>query len=283
MLDAETPPPPPAIDYDHVWFEYPAAGLRALHRPVLENVTLRVEPGVRLGVLGPNGGGKTTLLKLAMGVLQPTRGRVRVFGRDPQRATRDGLLGFVPQRTDAELAFPLSVRQVVELGAWRHPPRAAARAAARTLDLVGAADLAERPVGKLSGGQLQRVLIARALAAGARVLLLDEPTVGIDVVGQKLFADLLTKLHDELDLTIVLVSHDLRAIAAGCDRIACLSRRLHSHTSPEGLTPQVLAEVFEHDVNAVFGNVHVHAHPADECPHNDHDHDHRHGDGHEHH
>jgi ABC-type Mn2+/Zn2+ transport system ATPase subunit len=114
--------------------------------------------------------------------------------------------------------------------------------------------------------------------------LLDEPTVGIDVAGQQKFADLLRTLHDRLGLTIMIVSHDIRTIAAGCDRVACLSRTLHSHTAPEGLTPKVLAEVFSHDVAAIFGDVHVDAHLARECPedshaHHDcgHDHGHDHG------
>jgi len=265
----------PAIEFDHVWFSYPPGGMRETPRSVLEDVTLRVALGQRLGIVGPNGGGKTTLLRLSVGLLEPTRGRVRVLGRGPAEACRAGLVGFVAQRSDAELAFPLSARQAVELGAWRSLSREARDRSARALDLVGATDWAERPVGKLSGGQLQRVLIARAIAAGARILLLDEPTVGVDVVGQELFSKLLDHVHQELGLTIVIVSHDLRAIAAGCDAIACLSERhIHTHTSPDGLTPQVLAEVFEHDVAARFGDVHVHAHAAEECPEPYHGHDH---------
>lgn len=151
------------------------------------------------------------------------------------------------------------------------------------MSLLGIADLADRPVGKLSGGQFQRTLIARALAVGARVLLLDEPTVGIDVTGQRRFAELLTSLRDRLGVTIVVVSHDLRTIAAASDRVACLSRTLHSHVAPEGLTPAVLAEVFRHDVEGVFGEVHVDAHPAADCDdpahHHHHHHDHAKGGG----
>ncbi|MEX2217784.1 MAG: hypothetical protein WD749_03410, partial [Phycisphaerales bacterium] len=134
--------------------------------------------------------------------------------------------------------------------------------------------------------------IARALASRPRLLLLDEPTVGIDIAGQQRFSALLRTLHERLGLTIIVVSHDIRTIAAGSDRVACLSRTLHSHTAPEGLTPAVLAEVFSHDVAAIFGDVHVDAHLARECPdpahphahgpgcdhgHDDHDHDPAHG------
>jgi zinc transport system ATP-binding protein len=144
---------------------------------------------------------------------------------------------------------------------------------------VGLGDLAERPIGALSGGQLQRALIARALACTPKLLVLDEPTVGIDAAGQAQFAELLTTVHQQLGLTLLIVSHDLRAIAAGCDRVACLSCRLHSHTSPQGLTPAVLAELFSHDVAGLAGigavggagaglaGMHIHAHGPDEpCP-----------------
>jgi ABC-type Mn2+/Zn2+ transport system ATPase subunit len=213
-------------------------------------------------------------------------GSIRVFGLSPDEAKRRRLIGYVPQKTEAELAFPLSVRQVVRMsaGAGLHPWRGLSRDqrddVEQALEVVGAADLAERPIGKLSGGQLQRVMIARALACRPRLLLLDEPTVGIDPAGQQRFAELLRSLHDRLGLTIVVVSHDLRTIVAGCDRVACLSRSLHSHGTPEGLTPRVLAEVFSHDVAAIFGDVHVDAHLARECPdpgHEPHHHEHVHG------
>jgi ABC-type Mn2+/Zn2+ transport system ATPase subunit len=109
------------------------------------------------------------------------------------------------------------------------------------------------------------VLIARALAQKPRILLLDEPTVGIDPAGQQQFGAFLASLVRQEGLTLMVVSHDIRTIAAGCDRIACLSRTLHSHVSPEGLTPRVLAEVFRHDVAAIFGDVHVDAHAAHAC------------------
>lgn len=259
-------PSPSAVEYDRVTFAYPPRG-----RTVLENISLRVPAGGRLGIFGPNGGGKTTLLKITLGLLKGHSGQVRVFGRDPGEARQEGLIGYVPQRVEAELAFPLSVRQVVAMGVqrglpcWKRLPKASVERVERVIGLVGAADFADRPIGRLSGGQLQRVMIARALAANPKILLLDEPTVGIDVAGQQRFAELLELVHRELALTIVIVSHDLRAIAAGCDRIAVLSRTLHSHVAPHGLTPQLLAEVFSHDVASVLGDVHVHAHLAEEC------------------
>lgn len=253
---------------DDVSYVYPRA-----ESPALEGVSLRVAPRERLGILGPNGGGKSTLLKLILGLLPVQRGRVEVCGRSPARARREGLIGYVAQRAETTLGLPISVRHSVELAAtWRRPwPGAAPSTRAfveQTLELVGAADYAGKPVGALSGGQLQRALIARALCARPRVLALDEPTVGIDAAGQQRFAELLERIHRERGVTVLVVSHDLRAIAAGCDRVACLARRLHSHTSPQGLTPQVLAELFTHDlafIPSASGAVHVHAHAAAQC------------------
>jgi ABC-type Mn2+/Zn2+ transport system ATPase subunit len=183
------------------------------------------------------------------------------------------VIGYVPQRIEAELDFPLTVRQVVALPAtlglraWERVPPETEGHIDESLRVVGMLERARSPIGRLSGGQLQRVMIARALACSPRVLVLDEPMVGIDVAGQQQFASLLERLHGEMGLTIVVVSHDIRTVAAGCDRVACLSRTLHSHTAPAGLTPEVLAEVFRHDVAAIFGgDLHVHAHAAGACP-----------------
>lgn len=295
-----SPPSPSssaAIEFDRVSFTYPGA-----LTPALAEISLRVEVGERLGILGPNGGGKSTLIKLALGLLKPSSGTLRVCGLSAADARQRGLIGYVPQRTDAELALPVSAREVVTLGAaWRTPSFSRTPAAIRDrvehmLHLVGAETFAHRPVRTLSGGQLQRVLIARALAAEVRILALDEPTVGIDAVGQQKFAELLDRVHREYNadaantpssatasrvrqqpaipglpdgLTILIISHDIRAIAAGSDRVACLAGRLHSHTSPRGLTPQVLAELFAHDLAGLPGalhGMHLHAHgPMDPC------------------
>lgn len=268
----------PAVEYEHVTFAYP--GQRGEGgRNAIENISLAVNEGERLGVLGPNGGGKSTLLKLTLGLLGGYRGTIRIFGETPSDARRKRLIGYVPQRNEAELAFPLSVRQVVEMSAavgvpaWRGLDAERRAAASRAMAVVGAESLAETPIGRLSGGQVQRVMIARALASRPRLLLLDEPTVGIDPAGQQQFARLLSRLHDQLRLTVIVVSHDIRTVALGCDRIACLARTLHSHVSPQGLTPQLLADVFRHDVAAIFGDVHVDAHSAGAC----HDPSHQHG------
>lgn len=261
----------PGITISAVGYRYAAAEADAL-----QDISLRIEPGERLGILGPNGGGKSTLLKLILGLLPIQRGEILIGGYTPEQARRQGMIGYVPQKLEAELGLPISARQVIALGAaWRKPPWKSIRADSeltaridRAIELVGATGYAERPIGALSGGQVQRVLIARALAAESRILALDEPTVGIDASGQQRFADLLTRIHTELRPTIMIISHDIRAIAAGSDRVACLARRLHLHTSPEGLTPQVLGELFAHDLAGLPGGLrgmHIHAHSAGEC------------------
>lgn len=269
---------PPAVEYRGVSFTYRGPGGES-ERAALENITLEVREGERLGVLGPNGGGKSTLLKLTLGLLSGYQGEIRVFGLSPEQARRRRLVGYVPQRSEAELRFPLSVRQVVAMGAtvgllpWSGPSRAQKEVIETSMRAVGVDVLSSRPIGDLSGGQFQRVLIARALASRPRILILDEPTVGVDPAGQQQFAALLNALHATFRLTLIIVSHDIRTIAAGCDRVACLSRTLHSHTGPEGLTPSVLAEVFRHDVAAIFGDVHVDAHSASTCHDPSHSHD----------
>jgi zinc transport system ATP-binding protein len=221
----------------------------------LEDVTMHIEAGCNLGIIGPNGGGKTTLLKIILGLLDGYGGTVSVAGLDPRQVCRRGdVVGYVAQRPQFEQRFPVSVRQVVRMGLagktgplrpHRREDRQHVEHLLAELDLT---DLAGRAIGDLSGGQQQRAFIARALAAKPRILLLDEPLVGIDVAGQRQFAHLIHRLHDTLGLTIVVVSHDLRAVAGSCGKVAVLSRRIHYHDSPDGLTSELLAEIFRHDI-----------------------------------
>lgn len=256
----------PAISFKGVSYTYPS-GLDA----AVESVSLEVQPGERLGILGPNGGGKTTLIRLLIGLLSPSHGSIRVFGESPAEARRHGAVAYVAQRLEAELTFPMRAEQVVRMGALRglgpfeRLSGERLQLVERAIEVTGVGPFATNPIGTLSGGQVQRVMIARALAANPRILVLDEPTIGVDPAGQIQFSRLLKSARDRFSLTIVIVSHDVKAIAAGCDRVACLSRTLHSHIAPSGLTPQVLAEVFQHDVAAFFGDVHVDAHTAAEC------------------
>ncbi|MCE9591689.1 MAG: metal ABC transporter ATP-binding protein [Planctomycetes bacterium] len=248
-----------AICLEQVGYTYPAAIGVAPHH-ALRDVTLHIEQGCSLGIIGPNGAGKTTLLKIILGLLEGYSGSVSVGGLTPRQACRRGdVIGYVPQRHEAEWHFPVSAEQVVRMGLvgrtglFRRHSRDDLAYADHIMERVGVRDLRGKAVGDLSGGQQQRLFIARALAPRPKILVLDEPTVGIDEAGQSRFAQLIRELHESLKLTVVIVSHDLQAIAAGCERVACLNQTIHYHDAPGGLTRELLAEVFHHDIAPILG------------------------------
>ena len=242
-----------AICLDDVSYAYD--GHEALH-----DVTLHIETGCCLGVIGPNGGGKTTLLRIILGLLGGYTGRASVLDMAPAEVCRRGdVIGYVPQHHEFERRFPVSVRQVVRMGLvgrtglLRRTRRDDLDYAEQIMQQVGVADLVDRPIGDLSSGQQQRVFIARALACRPKILLLDEPLVGVDLAGQQQFAELIHQLHDALGLTLVVVSHDLRAVAGSCGKVAVLNRSIHYHDSPAGLTADLLHEIFRHDIAPILG------------------------------
>jgi zinc transport system ATP-binding protein len=226
---------------------------------VVENVTLHAPHGTTLGIIGPNGSGKTTLLKLMLGLLRPNAGSITVLGMPPAEAcARGDVVGYVPQRHELDWSFPISARQMVELGlAGRRGlmgrlSAADRRRAIEQLAAVGLADQADASIGELSGGQQQRVFLARALVSRPRVLFLDEPTTGVDVGAQENLQSLLQLVKEQLELTLIVVSHNLRAITSTCDYIACLSRTVHYHDKPSGLSRELLSSVFHCDVEAML-------------------------------
>jgi len=225
-------------------------------QPVLKGVDLRVEAGTTLGLIGPNGGGKTTLIRLLLGILEPTAGTIG--GLSPRQAIRRGdVVGYLPQNPQPAPSFPLSARQVVRLGLsgktgmLRPYARDDLAFADSLLERVGVAEVADKPVASLSGGQLQRVYIARALAPRPRLLLLDEPTTGIDRPGQQRFIEFVQGLKSELGLTVVFVSHDLRAVSSISDRIACLNLTLHYHDVPDRMPADLVYQMFACDLEAM--------------------------------
>jgi len=208
-----------AIELDGVGFGYRP------DQPVLEGVDLRVAEGEFLAVAGPNGGGKTTLLRLVLGLERPTVGRALLYGEPAHRFSRRGRLGYLPQRAHPGGEAPATVRELVTAGRlpatrlWG-PLRAADRAAVtEAIGRVGLADRAETPLRTLSGGMQQRAFIAKALAAGPSLLVLDEPTTGVDAASQESLAALLDELHRELGVTILYVSHEFGAVERFVQRL----------------------------------------------------------------
>ena len=243
--------PTPLITIENVTYAYDGAA-------VVCGLNLNVDAGSTLGVIGPNGGGKTTLVKLLLGLLAPDSGTIRIAGLPPRQAVARGdLIGYLPQGPTPPGRLPLSVRQLALLGLagktgpLRRTPPADVAYVDELLARVGLADLADAPIGTLSGGQLQRALMARALAARPRLVILDEPTTGIDPRGQADFVRLIDRLKRELELTLVLVSHDLRAVTGMSDRIACLNVHLHYHDVPQHVPADLAYELFACDLAAM--------------------------------
>ena len=242
------------IRFDDVNFSYSRGG-----ELVLDRVKLAVWEGEFLGVIGPNGGGKTTLLKLTLGLLRPLSGTVQIFGRGAHTLGPDRrLLGYVPQDTSVRKNFPATVMDVVlmgtyaSLGLFRWPGIAEKEAALRAIHDVGLETLENHPAGNLSGGQQQRLAIARALVAQPRLLLLDEPTSGLDTGGQSQLFALLKQLRERYKLTVVMVSHDVTALAHYADQIACLNKTLHWHDRSELISESVLRRVYDCELDAFF-------------------------------
>ena len=204
-----------------------------------------------------NGAGKTTLLKILLGLIDGYTGRVKIEGLPPEQARHHGVAAWVPQRSNLNTAFPITVRQLARLGLvgkaglLRRSARADLAYLDRVLEMMELTDIAARPIGHVSGGQLQRALVARALAPQPKVLLLDEPFTAIDAGGQERFHELLESVKAEFGVTLLMVSHDLRTILQRSERIACLARTLHFHDLPERLTPEVLSHVFHYDLEGV--------------------------------
>jgi zinc transport system ATP-binding protein len=244
----------PIIKLDGVFFHYEELS-------VLEDICLTIREKDFLGVVGPNGSGKSTLLKIILGLLTPQKGTVTVFGTSPKEARLK--IGYVPQFATFDRNFPISVRDTVLQGRLGHTRsllgyrREDRVAACRALEEVEILDLHKRPLTALSGGQLQRVLIARALACEPKVLILDEPTAHIDPKVEVGIFELLKKLNERL--AVIVVSHDIGFITQYITRVACLNRRLVCHETSK-ITGEIIEQLYGGPLRLVQHNSLIHGH-----------------------
>ncbi|MCE6950729.1 metal ABC transporter ATP-binding protein [Cereibacter sphaeroides] len=237
--------------------------VRQGHEEILSDVSLSVEPGEIVTIVGPNGSGKSTLLRALLGILPPASGTV---------SRKPGLrIGYVPQKLQIDRSMPITVRRFLSL-----PVRQTQAATAAALVRVGVPEVAERQMANLSGGQLQRVMLARALLTEPEILMLDEPTQGLDQPGEAAFYRLIEEVRSATGAAILMVSHDLHVVMAASDRVICLNR----HVCCEG-TPRVVSNapeyraLFGHGTQgalALYRHDHDHDHTHDSLPHHGHHH-----------
>jgi zinc transport system ATP-binding protein len=211
----------PIIELENVSFSYGG-------EPVLKNINLQIEQGEYIGVIGPNGGGKTSFVKLLLGLLNTQTGTVRLWGANASHFSERRRIGYVPQRVgSSDFRLPITVEEVVHFGAKSKDDAAAA------MRRIGIIDLAQRPLAELSGGQQQKVFIAKALASSPEVLILDEPTAGVDVKSQDDFYQLIARLNSEDGLTIIMVSHDIDVVVNEVSKLVCINEELVYHGLPK--------------------------------------------------
>lgn len=219
------------IELDNVSFAYST-------EDVVQNITLQIHTGDYVGIVGPNGGGKSTLLKIMIGLLQPKTRSVKLFGQDIRDFKDWHKIGYVPQKTYFDLQFPVTVEEAVfmgrfgKLGLFRFPTKVDRTHVYKALEQVDMLEFKDNQLSDLSGGQQQRVFIARALVSEPQVVFLDEPTVGVDIKTQKQFYALLRKLNRDLDLTLVLVSHELDVVAHESTELGYINRTMEYFGEP---------------------------------------------------
>ena len=237
------------ITVKNLWFSYDA-------QVILEDVNLTIKQGEFIAVIGPNGGGKTTLIKLILGILKPQRGEITVLGQPPKAAARR--MGYVPQNTNISKVFPISVMDVALMGRLGKAGRASRyseadrRRAEEALDRVGMLEHKKSPVLNLSGGQRQRVFIARALASDPEILFMDEPTASVDQEWQAQIYNLLKELNKSI--TIVVVSHDISILSSYVKSVACVNRTVYYHDAAE-ITEEMLGKMYQCPVELVAHGV----------------------------
>jgi len=202
--------------------------------PVLKDINMTLEEKDFLAIIGPNGGGKSTLIKAILNLIKPDKGKILIYGKKPEESL--DIIGYLPQNTYFDLRFPINVFDVTLMGRYngllKNYNKKDKEAVIDALNAVSMLEYKDRQISKLSGGQMQRIFIARALAREPKLLLLDEPTASVDPKMQESFYQLLLKLKEKM--TIILVTHDVGAVSEYIDKIACLNQNLYYHGKPEG-------------------------------------------------
>jgi len=209
------------------------------YKSIIKNISFSIKRGDYTAIIGPNGGGKTTLLRLILGLIQPTSGEIKFFNRSKKEFKDSSKIGYVPQRAaQLDLNFPITVYEVVKLGfAYKSslfkPMSSEDKQHIKDImEKVGVSDLKDRLVSQLSGGQRQRVMIARALVSRPQILILDEPNTGVDTQSQKIFYDFLRELNQKEKITILFVTHDLGVIVDDVTNVLCINQSLLSCQNP---------------------------------------------------
>lgn len=234
------------------------------NKKVLDHVNFVVPKGSFMGLVGPNGGGKTTLIKLILGLIKPDAGSITIFNDSINHRKDRNKVGFVSQKANSfNKGFPATVFEVVssgltaKIGYFKFLNKAHKGKILEAIDQVGMLDYAYENIGNLSGGQQQRIFIARALVSDPELIILDEPTVGIDYENVKRFYELLHRLHKKQNKTLLLVTHDTGTMTEYATDIVCLNKKLHFHGNPEeysSLTEKDFSQLYGHPVNLVSHN-----------------------------
>lgn len=244
----------PLIEIKDISFEYEET-------KALDNISMKVEKGDFLAILGPNGSGKSTLLKIMLGLIKPSKGSIKLFGVDSKNFKNREWIGYVSQKSNSfNSGFPATVKEVVagglakKAGLFRRLPNTVDEDVLDALMSVGMEGFLERSISELSGGQQQRVFIARALVAKPKMLILDEPTVGIDHQNVQAFYDMLAALNREKNITLVMVTHDVDTVTDRISHVACLNQTIHFHGFKEQfqtLSDEERASWYGHSVRKI--------------------------------